>query len=137
MRGRISSVVGIKKITASMKMVAAARLGKQERTTFASRPFAATLQKPFQDKAKDEKTEGKKQLVLLVTSDKGLCGALNSTLVRPLQLELRSNAANMTVACLGVKVKKERQRAKNLFLFLAQFFSLSLGTQWFGKQLSR
>ncbi len=47
--------------------------------------------------------EGKKQLVLLVTSDKGLCGALNSTLVRPLQQELRKNAANISVACIGVK----------------------------------
>ena len=86
-----------------MKMVAAARLGKQERTTVAARPFAETLQAGFLDKTKEVPVEGKKQLVLLVTSDKGLCGALNSTLVRPLQLELRRNAANVSVACIGVK----------------------------------
>jgi F-type H+-transporting ATPase subunit gamma len=103
-RGRIKSVVGIQKITASMKMVAAARLGKQERTTFASRPFAASLQAGFAGKNKELPLEGKKQLVLLVTSDKGLCGALNSTLVRPLQLELRKNPGDISVACVGVKV---------------------------------
>ncbi len=103
MRGRIKSVVGIQKITASMKMVAAARLGKQERTTFASRPFAASLQAGFAAKNKELPLEGKKQLVLLVTSDKGLCGALNSTLVRPLQLELRKTPGQISVACVGVK----------------------------------
>ncbi len=103
MRGRIKSVVGIQKITASMKMVAAARLGKQERTTFASRPFAASLQAGFAGKNKELPLEGKKQLVLLVTSDKGLCGALNSTLVRPLQLELRKSPGQIGVACVGVK----------------------------------
>jgi len=103
LRGRIKAVVGIQKITASMKMVAAARLGKQERTTLAARPFAASLQAGFLDKTKEVPHEGKKQLVLLVTSDKGLCGALNSTLVRPLQHELRKNGADMAVACIGVK----------------------------------
>jgi F-type H+-transporting ATPase subunit gamma len=47
--------------------------------------------------------EGKKQLVMLVTSDKGLCGALNSVLVRPLQMELRNNRENIDVACIGGK----------------------------------
>jgi len=103
LRGRIASVQGIQKITASMKMVAAARLGKQERTTFASRPFADSLQAHFLDNMKDVDLEGKKQLVLLVTSDKGLCGSLNSVLVRPLQTELRDNGENMSVACIGVK----------------------------------
>jgi hypothetical protein len=75
----------------------------QERTTIASRPFASSLQAGFLDKTKEVPIEGKKQLILLVTSDKGLCGALNSTLVRPLQLALRKNAANMAIACIGVK----------------------------------
>jgi ATP synthase F1 gamma subunit len=102
LRSRIKSVHGIKKITASMKMVAAARLGKQERTTVATRPFAATLQKAF-TAPKDMDLAGKKQVIAIITSDKGLCGSLNSTLVRPLQLELRQNAANISVACVGVK----------------------------------
>ena len=103
MRQRIRSVQGIEKITGSMKMVAAARLGKQERTTLAARPFSQTLQAHFLDAENKVDTEGKKQLVLLVTSDKGLCGALNSQLTRPLQRELRANPDMMSVACIGVK----------------------------------
>merc|ERR1712000_680937 len=72
LRARISSVQGIQKITSSMKMVAA-RLGKQERTTFAARPFAQSLQAHFLDPNNEIPLEGKKQLVLLITSDKGLC----------------------------------------------------------------
>lgn len=121
-RSRINSVVGIKKITASMKMVAAARLGKQERTTIAARPFAATLQKAF-TAPKDINLEGKKQTVALVTSDKGLCGSLNSTLVRPLQLELRTNAANISVACIGVKGRNGLATSfrDNIWFHVAEF----------------
>ncbi len=64
-----------------------------------ARARGLTCSRPSQDLP----LEGKKQVVALVTSDKGLCGALNSTLVRPLQLELRANAANISVACIGVK----------------------------------
>lgn len=157
-RGRIRSVNGIKKITASMKMVAAARLGKQERTTIAARPFSATLQKAFKASVSvvawgggakgrglrggqevapgplflthvatpsqdDVSLEGKKQVVALVTSDKGLCGSLNSTLVRPLQLELRSNAANISVACIGVKGRNGLATSfrDNIWFHVAEF----------------
>jgi F0F1-type ATP synthase gamma subunit len=79
-RQRIASVEGIQKITSSMKMVAAARLGKQERTTIAARPFALSLQEQFLDQAKvrkkkrKKKKEKKKKEILIIIWDLG-CGA--------------------------------------------------------------
>merc|ERR1711991_266087 len=105
-----------------MKMVAAARLGKQERTTLAARPFGESLQAKFKQEAQ-ESNEGKKQLVILVTSDKGLCGSLNSAMVRPLQTELKKNAENMKVAAIGNKGRNGLQTSykQNMVLHVSDF----------------
>lgn len=127
LRARISSVQGIKKITASMKMVAAARLGRQERETKAARPFLQTLVAPFDGLApKDAKPEAQQQqLIILVTSDKGLCGSLNSNLVRPIQAAMKDETFNnrTKIASMGTKGKNGFQggNAKNL-VFHAQEF---------------
>lgn len=88
---RIRSVRNVQQITRAMKMVAAARIRRVELKMKASRPYAARLQAVIRDLAArlDEphhplmETRPVKQTgVILVTSDKGLCGAYNSNILR-------------------------------------------------------
>ena len=90
-RRRIKSVKNTAQITKAMQMVAAAKMRKAQQAALAGRPYAdlmnqvlaeaapriATLKHPLMDVR-----SGKKRGVILVSTDKGLCGALNSNLFR-------------------------------------------------------
>ena len=90
LKRRIRSVKGTQQITKAMKMVAAAKLRRaQERITHA-RPYADTLQRVLQNlAARTEHThpllearEVRNVWLVVVSGDKGLCGAFNSNLLR-------------------------------------------------------
>jgi len=89
-RRRIRSVKGTQKITKAMKMVAAAKLRRAQDRIVAARPYADTLARVLGSlAARTEHTHpmlvrrpvGRVWLVV-VTSDKGLCGAFNTNLLR-------------------------------------------------------
>ena len=102
LRKRIDSVKSTRKITAATKMVAASKLRRAQEWAEAARPFASHMARVMasvaagmprsDDTPKMLAGTGKDQtvLIVLVTSDRGLCGALNSTLVR--QVRRRINA---------------------------------------------
>jgi len=86
----IRSVVNIKKITKTMEMVAAARMQKTTSALFASRPYARLAWAMLQEVSARSESElhpllqsrpVRKTLVILVTSDRGLCGAFNMNLI--------------------------------------------------------
>ena len=91
-RGKIKSVENTKKITKAMEMVAASKMRKAQDRMRAARPYAekvgniaANLSKanpeyrhPFMVSHADAKTAG----FVVVTTDKGLCGGLNTNLLR-------------------------------------------------------
>jgi F-type H+-transporting ATPase subunit gamma len=92
-RGRISSVKNIRKITRAMEMVAAARLRRAEQRIQAMRPYADAIRRmtsrasqaaenipslPILEEKEDVQTVG----VLLVTGDRGLAGPFNSQIIR-------------------------------------------------------
>lgn len=89
---RINSVKSTRQITKAMKMVAAAQLRKAQLQAEQSRPYAEKmsdmlghLSAAATDKLSHpyfEKREPKKQTLVLMTSDRGLCGAFNSNLIR-------------------------------------------------------
>jgi F-type H+-transporting ATPase subunit gamma len=90
-RRRIKSVKNTAQITKAMQMVAASKMRKAQSSALASRPYATLLNKilaPLASSAADlqhplmEARDVKKRLVIVVSSDKGLCGALNSNLMR-------------------------------------------------------
>jgi len=83
-RNRLRGVRSIRKITSSMKMVAAAKLRVAQKTLEESyRPFTSGLTGTFESTFKDvAKDESKRVLLVPVTSDRGLCGAVNSSIVR-------------------------------------------------------
>ena len=90
-RRRIKSVKNTSQITKAMQMVAAAKMRKAQLAALAGRPYAELLNRVLHSVAarSEENThalltarEVKKQLVLIISTDKGLCGALNTNLLR-------------------------------------------------------
>ncbi len=91
LRGRIRSAGSIKKITKAQEMIATSRIGKAQGRLHAARPYAfqitAMLTTLSAEAALDhpllvEREEPKRAGVLVVSSDRGLCGAYNSSIFR-------------------------------------------------------
>jgi F-type H+-transporting ATPase subunit gamma len=91
LRRRIRSIRSTAQITKAMQMVAASKMRKAQQAAIDVRPFARLLyriQRTATTRAVDfthpllEAREVKKRAIILVASDKGLCGALNSNLFR-------------------------------------------------------
>ena len=91
-RKRISSVTSTQQITKAMKMVAAAKLRRAQESILAFRPYAYELRSLIADlsaKVEDQtqvplmsRRSVQKVLLVIVASDRGLCGAFNSNIVR-------------------------------------------------------
>jgi F-type H+-transporting ATPase subunit gamma len=101
LRGRIKSVGNIRQITRAMEMVASTKLRRFQDRALSSRPYsqeitglvgrlAAVLGEEVGKRPLFQPGAGKAVAVLLVSSDRGLCGAYNSNLFRALELWLRS-----------------------------------------------
>jgi len=90
LKRRIRSVKGTQQITKAMKMVAAAKLRRAQERITAARPYADTLQRVLQNLAARtehthpllEEREVRNVWLVVVSGDKGLCGAFNSNLLR-------------------------------------------------------
>jgi len=109
---RIRSVKNTQQITRAMKMVAAAKLRRTQDKLIAGRPYAGkltellgalttgTVEHPFFAVPPVEK-----RLVILVTSDKGLCGSYNANVIRVAQdfLEANSDGVENVLICMGRK----------------------------------
>jgi F-type H+-transporting ATPase subunit gamma len=98
-RGKINSVQNTRKITKAMEMVAASKMRKAQDRMRASRPYASKIRSlaanlseatpeykhPFLLTHDDAKTAG----FIVVTTDKGLCGGLNTNLLRAVTAKLK------------------------------------------------
>ena len=90
-RRRIRSVKNTAQITKAMQMVASAKMRKAQLAALAGRPYAILMNQMIVSSSKDtldfvhplmEKREVRKRGVLAISTDKGLCGALNTNLGR-------------------------------------------------------
>lgn len=90
-RKRLKAIENTKKITAAMKMVAAAKLRKVQDRMLNFRPYAQTMESVLSNLAQTAEREAHPLLVmrprktvevLVITSDKGLCGAFNANILR-------------------------------------------------------
>jgi len=90
-RRRIKSVKNTAQITKAMQMVAASKMRKAQQAALAGRPYARLMNRVLAEVASEtrevthpflEKREGARRCVILVSTDKGLCGGLNSNLMR-------------------------------------------------------
>jgi len=90
-RRRIKSVKNTAQITKAMQMVAASKMRKAQQAALAGRPYATLMNEVLAEVAGSkadfndplmEKREVKKRALIVVSTDKGLCGGLNSNLMR-------------------------------------------------------
>ncbi len=97
---RIQSVKNTQQITKAMKLVSASKLRKAQDAILKARPYAIKLMDVMNHlSARCNKDlhplladrEGKKILLLVITSDRGLCGAFNSNIIRMAEQVLQKN----------------------------------------------
>ena len=115
-RNRISSVSSTMQITSAMKMVSAAKLKKAQDAITAMRPYAdkltellqnlsATLDADSGSKFADQR-EVKNVLIVAITSNRGLCGAFNSNIIKQANYLANSYAEKkVSVVAIGKKAK--------------------------------
>jgi F-type H+-transporting ATPase subunit gamma len=91
LRGRIRSAGNIKKITKAQEMIATSRIAKAQARVEAARPYATEITNMLTNLANEsaldhpllvERDDPKRAAVLVVSSDRGLCGAYNSNVFR-------------------------------------------------------
>lgn len=114
-RNRITSVNSTMQITKAMKMVAAAKLRKAQDRIIQMRPYAKKLNELIAQVSEGTEVgenspftqvrEVNNVLVILVTSDRGLCGAFNSNVIKAAISHIQENFAdkNVTILPLGKK----------------------------------
>jgi F-type H+-transporting ATPase subunit gamma len=109
---RIQSVKGTQQITKAMKMVAAAKLRRAQDAITQARPWADTLSLVLGNVAARtefshpllQAHEGEKTWVVIISSDKGLCGSFNSNLLRSVEKALQSDRwPEVELAVIGRK----------------------------------
>jgi len=135
-RNRIVSVKSTQKITRAMKMVAGARLNRAQQRIVELRPYAIKTQEVLsevvaraQDSAEGEgastasatdalhpllvRREEKRVMLLVLTSDRGLCGAFNANINKAAEREYRERVArgqDVRVVVIGRKGREYLQR---------------------------
>src|SRR5213079_759625 len=121
-RRRIKSIRNTAQITKAMQMVAASKMRKAQQHALAGRPYAALMNKVLVSlqKRTDPKLHPlleirplKKELVLIISTDKGLCGALNTNLFRE---TANFNQAKTAFVVTGKKARQFIARTKRELL---------------------
>lgn len=138
LKKRLTSVSSIRKITKATKMVAAAKLRGVQSMLTVGRAFAAPMSAiwttPEQEKAATELAEKRKAdpkylvsvqlkdntLLVPMSSDRGLCGGVNSSLVRTVRRILDDNEGkSSTILCVGERGRSALQRARGPLFTMA------------------
>lgn len=117
-KSRITSVISTQQITKAMKMVAAAKLRKSQDRITQMRPYAKKMTQLFQNLSAanqdgqswySQQRPEEKILLVVISSDRGLCGSFNSTIIKAAIKLITENYAaqhakkNVTILPLGKK----------------------------------
>lgn len=116
---RINSVTSTRQVTSAMKMVSAAKLQKTQQWILNARPYSDELDKILLSLAsrtlrdehpllkKIDEKDVKSVAIIVVTADKGLCGAFNMNIIRKAEEVIRKNKGKkIELICVGKKGKK-------------------------------
>ncbi|MFJ5368503.1 F0F1 ATP synthase subunit gamma [Bosea sp. CER48] len=117
LRNRIASVKATQKITKAMQMVAAAKLRRAQTAAEAARPYAERMETVLANLASGVSGSSaprlvagtgsdKVHLLLVLTAERGLCGAFNSSiarLARDKALALKAEGKTVKIICVGKK----------------------------------
>ena len=134
LKNRITSVKSTRKITSAMKMVAASKLRRAQDQAEAARPYAQAMARMLQSLSSNLVLDGTaspliagtgKQdtvLLLVITSDRGLCGAFNGSVVREARKQIK------TLQAEGKQVRLFCAGRKGRDLLRRDYASLIIGT---------
>jgi F-type H+-transporting ATPase subunit gamma len=133
---RIKSAGNIQQITKAMKMVSAAKLRKAQERILSARPYASKIEEVIDELIVNVKSEKgkyplleenpgvKREAIVLITADKGLCGSFNSNLIKEAMLMLKGNPQVSLYIIgkkgmdafkkLGVEIEKFKFNDKNI-----------------------
>jgi F-type H+-transporting ATPase subunit gamma len=121
-RKRIASVKSTQKITRAMKLVAAAKLRRAQENIIAARPYARKLHELISELALRADCEDhpllaarepRRVMLVVVTSDRGLCGAFNTNVLRQAEKYLREEKDKHEEIRLVVVGRKGRDYLKH------------------------
>jgi F-type H+-transporting ATPase subunit gamma len=119
--GRLKSIRNIEKITKTMKVVASTKLTRAQRAMWQSRTYGQTSNTVFDSaETKPMEGEGKKTLIIVCSSDKGLCGGIHSGMSRKVRRML-TEIPEADLAVIGEKCKAQlgRSNPKNMVISFA------------------
>ena len=121
LRRRIRDVAKIMQITRAMQFVAASKLKRAQDATIAARPYSGKIDEVLADLAAvlgtDEHPllaarEGGKRLIVLITSDRGLAGPLNTNTIRYAARAITEHPGDLAVVSVGRKGRDAMRRAR-------------------------
>jgi F-type H+-transporting ATPase subunit gamma len=117
-KDRLKSIHNIEKITKTMKIVASTKLSRAQKAMTESRSYGQSSNTVFEN-AETKAVEGK-TLIVVCSSDKGLCGGIHSGLSKATRRMLET-MPDTDVAIIGEKSKAQlnRSSAKNIVLSFA------------------
>lgn len=114
LKKKIKSTKSTSKITQAMKLVSAAKLAKAQNNILNSRPYARELESTIKvisalvqdyDHEYLHEKENNKAVLLVISSDKGLCGSYNSQLAKKVRRFLDETELDVKVYFIGKKVR--------------------------------
>ena len=130
-RNRISSVSSTMKITSAMKMVSAAKLKKAQDAIVAMRPYSNKLTGILQDLSSSIDSDNifiqnrstNKNLIVCITSNRGLCGGFNSNIVKEcIDIAEKQKNKETSFFCLGKKGSDLLSKKYNVVLTNNEIF---------------
>ena len=126
-RNRIASIGSTMKITSAMKMVSAAKLKKAQDAIVQMRPYSNKLSELLQNLSATldsddggvytEERELNKVLIVVITSNRGLCGAFNSTVIKQVKELAKTKYAGKDISLLTIGKKGNDILAKEFNIF--------------------
>src|SRR4029079_13752594 len=136
-RRRINAAKNIKQITRAMQFVAASKLRRAQESTLAARPYSEKIDEVLPDVGARPYTEwlcevladvaavlgsedhplladptGTKRLMILITTDRGLAGPLNTNTIRFVSREITEHSGDLSVVSVGRKGRDAMRRAR-------------------------
>lgn len=127
LRKRVKAVKNTQKITRAMKMVAASKLRRAQNAILDARPYAEGMERVLHNVVRRTDTQAhpllqvrvpKKVELVVVTSDRGLCGSFNSNIIRSAERWLAENESkyeSVEISTIGKKGRDHfRRRGRSL-----------------------
>ena len=117
---RLKSVKNIQKITKTMKLISATKFSKAERELKPARSYGQGAASFFEqvDVPKADEGDQQRRLIVAITSDRGLCGAANSSVIKAVRASLH-DAPNTKVVAVGEKSRSLLARSHSSHIMLS------------------